>query len=127
MQNTKKISQFKSEIVTHSFTGKQLTSYAGLSPVMQQINSRFNLGAELNSLFPIVMYNATKFTTAQTMLAVVLASLAGIHRLSRIATFTHDPLVRRLLNLKKGLNKDVISRRFKDLGQAGAIHLHESY
>ncbi|MCZ6819454.1 MAG: IS1380 family transposase [Calditrichaeota bacterium] len=125
MQNTKKISQFKSEIVEHSFTGKELTAYAGLSALMRQMTSRFKLGEALNALFPSVMHNATKFTTSQTMMAVVLASLAGIHRLSRIATFTHDPLVKRLLNLKKGLNKDVIGKRFKDLGQAGAIHLHE--
>lgn len=125
MQNTKRNSQFKSEIVEHSFTGKQLTAYAGLSPLVRQLSSRFKLGEALNALFPSVIYNATKFSTAQTMMAVVLASLAGIHRLSRIAIFTHDPLVKRLLNLKKGLNKDVIGKRFKELGQAGAIHLHE--
>ena len=125
MQITKKKSQFKSEIVEHSFSGKQVTAFAGLSPLMRQITAKFKLGEKLNALFPSVMHNATKFTTAQTMMAVVLASLAGIHRLSRIATFTHDALVKRLLNLEKGLNKDVISTRFKDLGQAGAIVLHE--
>jgi len=65
MQSTKKTSQFKSEIVKHSFTGKQLTAYAGLSPLMRQITNKFKLGEQLNSLFPSVMHNATKFTTAR--------------------------------------------------------------
>lgn len=71
------------------------------------------------------MYNATKFTTAQAMMAVVLASLAGVKAVKNIAAFTHDPLLLRLLGLSKGLNKDVIGVRFKALGQAGAIKLHE--
>lgn len=125
MQNTNKTSQFKSETLVHSFTGKQITAYAGLSPVVQCINSKFKLGEKLNSLFPTTMHNATKFTTAQAMLAVLLASFAGVHRLSRIAVFSHDAVVQRLLGLKQGLNKDVISSRFKKLGQAGAICLHE--
>ncbi len=92
---------------------------------MQQITSRFKLGEKLSILFPTVQHNATKFTTVQTMMAIVLASFAGIHRLSHIAVFSHDALVQRLLGLKKGLNKDVISVRFKKLGQAGALLLHE--
>lgn len=125
MQNTKKTSKFKSKTVKHSFTGKKLTGYAGLSPLMARITAEYHLGEDLNELFNDVMYNATKFTTAQIMMSVILASLSGINRLSRIATFTHDVLVSHLLSLKKGLNKDVISNRFKTLGQAGAIRLHE--
>jgi hypothetical protein len=55
----------------------------------------------------------------------VLASFAGINRLKRIAAFTHDALVKALLGLETGLNKDVISTRLKELGQAGAILLQE--
>jgi hypothetical protein len=72
-----------------------------------------------------MMYHATKFSTVQIMLSVVLASFAGINRLQRIANFSQDALVRALLNLKSGLNKDVISTRLKQLGQAGAIKLQE--
>ena len=59
------------------------------------------------------------------MLSVIMASLSGIHRLTRIASFTHDELIKALLGLKKGLNKDVISTCFKMLGQRGAVILHE--
>jgi hypothetical protein len=122
-KNHKK-SQFKSEDVKHSFTGNKLTNYAGLSPIMKYIN-KLKLGLSFNNLFPTMMHNATKFTNVQILLSVVLASFAGINRLKRIATFTHDALVKALLGLETGLNKDVISTRLKQLGQAGAILLQE--
>jgi len=122
--NNHKKSQFKSNNVKHSFTGNKLTNYAGLSPIMKYIN-RLKLGLSLNNLFPTMMHNATKFTTVQILLSVVLASFAGINRLKRIAVFTHDALVKVLLDLETGLNKDVISTRLKELGQAGAIMLQE--
>lgn len=111
MQSNHKILKFKSQSVTHSFTGRALTSYAGLSPIMQQITQRFGLGEKLAALFPTEQCNASKFSTAQTMMAVVLASFCGVRRLCRIAAFTHDALVSRLLGLRKGLNKDVISKQ----------------
>lgn len=119
-----KKSQFQSKDVKHSFTGNQLTQYAGLSPIMKYIN-KLKLGLSLNHLFPTIMHNATKFTTVQILLSVVLASLAGINRLKRMAAFTHDALVKVLIGLETGLNKDVISTRLKALGQAGAILLQE--
>jgi hypothetical protein len=122
-KNHKK-SQFKSNNVKHSFTGNKLTNYAGLSPIMKYIN-KLKLGLSLNSLFPTMMHNATKFTNVQILLSVVLASFAGINRLKRIAGFTHDALVKVLLDLETGLNKDVISTRLKELGQAGANLLQE--
>jgi len=117
-------SVFKSKNIKGSFTGTQLTRYAGLAPIMKYINKNA-FGQQLNELFPTIMYNATKFTTVQIMLSVVLACLAGVSRLAKIATFTGDALVMALLGLKKGLNKDVISVQLKQLGQAGAIKLHE--
>lgn len=59
------------------------------------------------------------------MLSVVAAALSGVYRLTGIAQFTHDPLVKALLGLPKGLNKDVISVQFKTLGQRGARLLEE--
>ena len=119
-----KKSQFQSKNVRHSFTGNKLTNYAGLSPIMKYIN-KLKLGLNLNNLFPTIMHNATKFTNVQILLSVVMASFAGINRLQRIAAFTHDALVKALLGLETGLNKDVISTRLKELGQAGAILLQE--
>lgn len=124
MKNTKKLSKFKSKNIKHSFTGTKLTQYSGLSTMMKYLN-KLKLGHELNGLFPTIMYNASKFSNAQVLLSVVLASLAGVHRLKRIGHFTRDVLVMNLLGLWKGLNKDTISTRLKEMGQAGSIRLQE--
>jgi len=123
-KNSHKKSKFKSKNVQHSFTGTMLTRYAGLSPLMKYLN-KIQLGDQLNELFPTIMNNATKFTNVQVMLAIILASFSGVNRLIKIANFTCDALVMALLGLKKGLNKDVISIRFKELGERGAYLLHE--
>lgn len=124
MKNTKKLSKFKSNIIKHSFTGTKLTQYSGLSSIMKYLN-KLKLGHDINLIFPTIMYNACKFSNAQVLLSVVLASLAGVHRLKRIAHFTRDALVMNLLGLDRGLNKDVISTRLKQMGQAGSIMLQE--
>ncbi len=123
-KRTPKKSVFRSKNVKHSFTGTQLRNYAGLSPMMKYIN-KIKLGKKINELFPTVMHNSTKFSNAQVLVSVVLASFSGINRLMRIAMFTRDALIMALLNLQQGLNKDVISVRLKELGQAGAIKLQE--
>lgn len=124
MKNTNKKSKFKSKNVKNSFNGHRITKYAGLSPIMEFIN-HIKLGQHLNELFPTIMHNSTKFRNVHILLSVLLASLSGVNRLIKIATFTHDPLVMALLNLKKGMNKDVLAVRLKQMGQSGAIRLHE--
>lgn len=120
----KRISKFKSKKVKTSFDGKKLTKYSGLSPIMKYIN-KLNLSQQLNDLFPTEMHNATKFSNAQILLTVILASFVGINRFVQIAMFSFDSLVLALLGLTTGLNKDVINVRLKELGQAGAIKLQE--
>jgi len=124
MKNTKKKSKFKSKNIKHEFTGERLTQYTGLSPIMKYLK-RAKLPKGFNELFPTMMHNSTKFSNVQVLLSVVLASLSGVHRLKRIAHFTRDTLVMKLLGLEKGLNKDVISVRLKQLGQRGSINLQE--
>jgi len=124
MKNTKKLSKFKSKNIKHAFTGTKLTQYSGLSPMMKYLN-RNKLSREINKLFPTIMYNASKFSNAQICLSIILSSFSGVYRLARIAHFTRDILVMNLLGLSKGLNKDVISVRLKELGQAGSIGLQE--
>lgn len=59
------------------------------------------------------------------MLSVISASMCGVSCLSNIAVFTADVLVKALLGLPNGINKDVISTRFKALGEPGARLLEE--
>lgn len=123
-KNNNKKSQFKTKNINISFTGTQLTRYAGLSSVMKYLD-RIELPQKLEELFPTKIYNSTKFSKVQIMIAIVLASFAGISRLSKIASFTYDSLVMALLGITDGLNKDVIGVRLKQLGQSGAIKLQE--
>ena len=123
-KNKKKRARFQSKNVKHSFTGSLLTKYAGLSPVMKYIN-KLKIGDNLSELFPTLLYNSTKFSNVQVLLSVVLASFSGVRHLTRIANFTSDSLIMRLLGLKKVFNKDIISVRLKALGQAGALRLQE--
>jgi len=57
------------------------------------------------------------------MLSVVFASMSGINRLNKIAIFTEDGLVRSLLKLGKGINKNALSSGLKKLGEAGSRKL----
>ena len=59
------------------------------------------------------------------MLAVVLASMADVHRMSRIENFTCDPLVQHLLSLKEDIDQDTLAGRLKALGQRGSFSLQE--
>ena len=53
------------------------------------------------------------------MLAVVLASMADVYRMSRIENFTCDPLVQHLLKLKEDIDQDTLTGRLKPLGKTG--------
>lgn len=105
-KNIQRKSKFKSKKINHSFTGTMLTRYAGLSPIMKYFNN-IGLGQKLNDVFSTDIYNSTKFTNAQVLLSVMLASLSGVHRLKGITHFTGDPLVMAILGLKKQFNKDM--------------------
>ena len=122
-KNTEKIS-YKTKEIKHSFSGGMMTKYSGLSPIMQYINKE-KIGKELNEIFPTVKSNATKYSEAQILLGLLLASLSGVHRVVRISNFTSDSLVKQLLNLKKHLSKDVIGRRIKRMGQRGSVNFQE--
>jgi len=124
MKDKNKNVKFQSKDIKSSFTGSRMTLYSGLAPIMKFFK-KDNITKELNQLFPTRDYSSLKFSKVQLMLSVIMASLSGIHRLTRIASFTHDELIKALLGLKKGLNKDVISTCFKMLGQRGAVILHE--
>ena len=122
-KNKQKIG-YRTKSIKHSFTGRMLTKYAGLSPIMDYIN-KLRIGDQLNELFATERSNATKFSNIQIILSILLASLAGVNRISRISNFTGDSLVQKLLNLSKNLNKDVIGQRLKKLGQRGSIIFQE--
>jgi len=119
-----KTMEFRAGKANKNFTEEQLTSYTGLTVVSKYIQSQ-GLGKLLDGLFPTVKQNATKFSTTQIMLAVVLASMADVHRMSRRENFTCDPLVQHLLSLKEDIDQDTLTGRLKASGQRGAFSLQE--
>ena len=124
MKNTNKKSIGKFKVIKSSFTGGNITKYSGIN-VVAKFLKRQKIGQTLNALFPTTWYNATKFGTVQILMSIILASLAGVNRIKRIANFTRDPLIKVNLRLQKAINENAISGTLKKLGQRGARLLHK--
>lgn len=124
MKSKRKKQRIKSENIDYSFTSKRLTMYSGLASFFKFFD-KIELFKEFNTHFQTRTSNALKYNNSQLMISVISASLCGIAHLSTIATFTSDVFVKSLLGLPNGINKDVISTRFKALGESGARQLEE--
>lgn len=124
MKSKRKKQRIKSENIECSFTSRHLTMYSGLAPLFKFFD-KIRLYDELDNYFQTSMLNATKYKDSQLMLSVIAASLCGVSHLSTISVFTADILVKALLGLPNGINKDVISTRFKALGERGARQLED--
>lgn len=122
MKNTKKKLKNQSRVVTASFTGGNITKYSGLNTVVKFMN-RNGFVKSFNKYFPTIWHNATKFGVNQILMAITLASISGVNRISKIAAFTGDGLVKVLLKLDKAINETAISTTLKDLGECGARRL----
>lgn len=112
--------------IENSFTEEKLTSYSGINPLSKFVD-KIGIRKELNRLFPTAEYKTLKFLDVQILLSILFASLAGVNRISRITNMSSDPLIMKLLGLTKAFNKDVISTRLKNLGQNGAVKLHDYF
>jgi hypothetical protein len=70
-------------------------------------------------------HNATKFDIIQILMAITLASISGISRISWIVAFSGDGLVKALLRLDKAINENAISSTLKSPWQSGAPKLQK--
>jgi len=122
MKNTKKKLHNQSKVVKASFSGNNITKYSGLNTVAKYMNKQ-KIVKSFHQSFPTIWYNATKFGVNQILMAVTLASISGISRICKIATFSGDGLVKALLKLDKAINENAISATLKNLGQNGARKL----
>jgi len=122
MKNTKKKLYNQSKVVTTSFTGSNITKYSGLNTVVKFMN-RQNIVKSFHTTFPTIWQNATKFGINQILMAITLASISGVNRICKIATFSGDGLVKVILKLDKAINENAISTTLKELGQSGARKL----
>ena len=122
MKNTKKKLINQSLVIKSSFTGSNITKYSGLNTVAKYMN-RQNIVKIFGNSFPTMWYNATKVCVNQILMAITLSSISGISRISKIAVFSGDGLVKALLKLDKAINENMISATLKNLGQSGARKL----
>ena len=114
LKSTKKLS-FKAVKVAKNFTSENLTSYSGLTVVNDYAN-HLGIFAQLDKHFRTVIKSATKILNVQIFSAIIFASICGIYRLSKISIFMQDPLVRKLLRLKKGFEDSNLKKRLEQLG-----------
>ena len=122
-KSTKKLS-FKPTKVAKSFTSENLTQYSGLTVINDYANHS-GLFAHLDKYFFTHIKSATQILNIQIFSAIIFASICGIHRLSKISLFMHDPLVRQLLGLKSGFEDSNLKARLAQLGERGSNTLLE--
>jgi hypothetical protein len=122
MKNTKEKLKNQARTVRATFTGSNITKYSGLNTIAKYLN-RQNIIKSISATFPTKRCNATKFGVNQILISILMASICGINRISRIAAFSGDGLIRSLLKLEKPINGDSISKTLKKLGQSGSRKL----
>jgi len=123
LKSTKKTS-FKPAKVGRNFTSENLTQYSGLT-VINDYTNHTGLFAALDKYFFTHIKSATQILHIQIFSAIIFASICGIHRLSKISKFMHDPLVRKLLGLKGGFEDSNLKKRLEQLGERGSHTLLE--
>jgi len=124
MKNSNKNRIDKIKVVKSSFTSNNITLYAGINALSKFFN-RKKITRQLGKLFPTTLYNSTKFATIQILMSIIMASLCGVNRISKISNFTQDPLIKLNLRLQKAINENAISKALKKLGQKGARTLQK--
>ena len=122
-KNTKKLS-FQAVRIARNFTSSNLTGYSGLTVINDYAN-HFGLFEKLNEQFSTKIKSATQILNIQIFSAIIFASICGIYHLNKISEFMRDPLVRKLLGLKRGFDDSNLKIRLKQLGERGSHDLLE--
>jgi hypothetical protein len=112
----------RSKTIKQSFTGHRLTGFSGINPINKYFK-KIKLAKKLKRIFPTFIENALQFTNEQLMLLMVYASLCKVHRVSRIETFSTDPLIKSILCLKGKVSDSTLSGRIEKLGERGSRQL----
>jgi len=122
-KSTKKIS-FQPSKVGKTFTSENLTHYTGLT-VINDYAHRSGLFEQLSKHFFTHIKSATQILNIQIFSAIIFANICGVHRLSKISRFMHDPLVRKLLGLRRGFEDSNLKKRLEQFGECGSNRLLE--
>jgi hypothetical protein len=114
VKNTQHLPQ-RSRKIKVTFNGGQLTNFSGILPLFT-----FMKKLKVDHIFPQMLSLSerpnTQFSMAQVLMSILLGLLCGQNRFTKMESFTHDPLVKRLIHLKKHLDKDTLIGKIKRFG-----------
>ena len=99
----------------------ELTSYAGLT-VFQRLFTVLDLGSRLRSCFAHMKVR-TLFGLPVVVLLLVVHLLLGFRRLRGLDFYDHDPLVRRVLGLRRLPDVSTVSRALASVDELGVRNL----
>ena len=106
MKNTQH-SQQRSRKIKVTFSGGQLTNFSGVLPLFN-----FMKRLKVDQIFPQMLTLSeranTQFSMSQVLISLLLGLLCGQNRFIKMESLTHDPLVKKLIHLKKHLDKDTL-------------------
>lgn len=114
MKNTQSKHNRSSKIKV-SFSGGKLTNFGGIVPI-HLFMKKLKVAQLFQEMITIPEHHNTQFSISQVLISIILGLLSAQNRFIKIESFTHDPLVRRLVNLKKHLDKDTLIGKIKKFG-----------
>jgi len=123
MKNTQALPS-RSRKIKVSFSGGQLTNFSGVLPLFNFMK-KLQVESAFRRMLSLSEHPNTQFRISQVLMSILLGLLCGQNRFLKIESFTHDPLVRKLLHLKKHLDKDTVIGKIKRFGFRGTNELLE--
>lgn len=111
MKNTQHIPQ-RSRKIKVTFSGGQLTNYSGILPLFTFMK-KLKIDQIIPQMLTLPERHNTQFSISQVLISILLGLLCGQNRFTKIESFTHDPLVKRLIHLRKHLDKDTLIGKIK--------------
>lgn len=124
MKNKKKIRDKEADKITVSFNGGRLTNYSGILPLFRFMKKVKFFGTLEENVDLRMGLNAL-YSNGQILSSIILGVFSGLNRICKIETFTHDPLVQKLLKLGKHIDEDTIIGRLKRFGFRQSNELSE--
>lgn len=109
--NKNKKKKAKSIEIKSSFTGGTLTNYSGIK-TFHKFMKKLGLISDINSLSVNVHHN-TKYETGTILSILMLGIISGMNRISKIESFTLDPLLQHLFGITGKISDSTIIDRLK--------------
>ncbi len=106
----------KNITIKSSFTGGMLTNFSGIK-TFHKFMEKLGVSKSLNSLSINLHWNA-KVDTGTLLSILALGIISGMNRISKIESFTLDPLLQCLYGLSGKISDSAISDRLKRFGMA---------